>query len=338
MVNNTSIFHTRGMSDWTLRRWRAMFVGNRASQGGFMPAPTAPEQHDPGVYVIEAPEARGSPLFLNSPHSGDHFPADFLARSQLPRETLRRASDLYVDALARPATKAGIPLMRALLPRSFVDLNREPLELDPRLIAGALPVDANTRSLRVAGGLGTVPRVIGDQIEIYSGKIALDEALRRIEEAYVPYHLRLHRELALRHRHHGRVVLVDLHSMPSQSGPRPTRPIPDLVLGDRFGASAAPALIEAAEAIGRNLGFRVERNQPYAGGYITEHYGRPALGWHALQIEINRALYMDEMRLEVHSGFGALSDALVALIVGLADHEAFERRKSALHFSQDAAE
>lgn len=291
-----------------------------------------------GIYAIEGEGALGSTVFLNSPHSGDHFPDAFLAQSQLARETLRRASDLFVDRLFLPATRAGVPMMRALLPRSFVDLNREPFELDPRLIAGALPPEANTRSLRVAGGLGTVPRVIGDQIEIYSGKISLEEALGRIERAYVPYHLRLHRELAARHQRHGKVVLVDLHSMPSQSGPRPTRPMADLVIGDRFGASAEPALVETVEQAARALGFRVERNQPYAGGYITEHYGRPMLGWHAVQIEVNRALYMDEQRLEPHAGFASTSEALVGIIRALVAFEAFGEGKSALHFSQNAAE
>ncbi len=186
-----------------------------------------PEMPEEGIFVIESLEASLDamevPIFLNSPHSGEFFPPSFLERSQLPQQTLRRASDLYVDELFMPAVAEGVPMMRAMLPRSFVDLNREPFELDPRLISGVLPVDANTRSLRVAGGLGTVPRVIGDQIEIYAGKISLEEALHRIEYFYVPYHLRLHRELAMRRQQHGHVVLLDLHSMPSQSQPRPTR-------------------------------------------------------------------------------------------------------------------
>lgn len=291
-----------------------------------------------GVFSVEAAEADHTPLFLNSPHSGEFFPPSFLARSQLTREQLRHASDLYVDELFLPATAQGVPLMRAHLPRSFIDLNREPLELDPRLISGPLPIDANTRSLRVAGGLGTVPRVIGDQVEIYAGKIALDEALRRIEYAYVPYHLRLHRELARRHVRHGHVLLIDLHSMPSQNTPRLARPMPDIVLGDRFGASAAAEFVDRVENLARRLGFRVERNQPYAGGYITEHYGRPQLGWHALQIEINRALYMDEANLERHAGFSALSEALVMLVARLADDPIFANRTTPLHFSQKAAE
>jgi len=304
-----------------------------------MTASATPDLPAEGIFAIDGVECRQTPFFLNSPHSGDFFPSAFLARSQLPLATLRRASDLFVDDLLAPAPEAlGIPLMRALFPRSFLDLNREPFELDPRLIAGPLPVDANTRSLRVAGGLGTVPRVIGDQIEIYAGKISLEEALGRIEHIYIPYHMRLHRELAARHAQHGRVVLVDVHSMPSQSFPRPTRPMPDIVLGDRFGASCAQPLVDVAERLARQLGFRVERNQPYAGGYITEHYGRPMLGWHALQIEINRALYMDETSLTPHAGFAALSDALIALLGKLYAFEAFEIRNSPLQFSQKAAE
>jgi N-formylglutamate amidohydrolase len=291
-----------------------------------------------GVYAIERAEAMETPFFLNSPHSGDCFPSSFLARSQLSRQTLRKASDLYVDELFRPAMDTGLPMMRALLPRSFLDLNREPLELDPRLISGPLPIDANSRSLRVAGGLGTVPRVIGDQVEIYAGKIALAEALERIDQVYVPYHLRLHRELAARHARHGHVILIDLHSMPSQSLSGGTRRMPDIILGDRFGGSCGEALTSRLEELARAQGFRVERNQPYAGGYITEHYGRPELGWHALQIEINRALYMDEASLEIHSGFSAVSSALSGLLIGLAETKVFDFYTTALHFSQKAAE
>jgi N-formylglutamate amidohydrolase len=303
-----------------------------------MTAPFTPEIPPEGLFTLAGAEESGTPFFLNSPHSGDHFPETFLARSQLPRETLRRASDLYVDQLFAAAPLGGLPLMAANLPRSYIDLNREPFELDPRLIEGPLPVDANTRSLRVAGGLGTIPRVIGDQTEIYAGKLSLAEALGRIEYAYLPYHLKLHRELAARHARHGRVVLVDLHSMPSQSGPRGGRAAPDLVLGDRFGSSCAPVLVDEAERVATGLGFRVERNQPYAGGYITEHYGRPLLGWHALQIEINRALYMDEVHLVPHAGFAATGEALLSLIEALVRIEAFDFRTTDLHFSQKAAE
>ena len=276
------------------------------------------------------------PVLLNSPHSGEVFPEAFLARSQLSRQEMRRASDLYVNRLVERAVAMGSTVMFAHLPRSFVDLNREPLELDPRLIAGTLPVEANTRSLRVAGGLGTVPRVIGDQVEIYAGKLALDEALARIENCYLPYHGRLHRALAELQARFGRACLIDCHSMPSNS--RTTGLMPDLVIGDRFGASCRPELVALFEALARQEGFRVERNQPYAGGYITECYGRPDLGWDAFQIEINRALYMDERSLEPHSGFPELARRLENMFAKFFAEQAFEFRTSDLHFYQKAAE
>ncbi len=278
----------------------------------------------------------GVPVLVNSPHSGEVFPEAFLLRSQLSRQVLRRASDLYVDRLVERVVAHGSTVMFAHLPRSFVDLNREPLELDPRLIAGTLPVEANTRSLRVAGGLGTVPRVIGDQVEIYAGKLALDEALARIEQFYLPYHRRLHVALDGLRETFGRACLIDCHSMPSNS--RNTGLMPDLVLGDRFGASCRPELIESFEALARQEGFRVERNQPYAGGYITECYGRPELGWDAFQIEINRALYMDERTLEPHSGFPVLARRLEAVFAKFFAEQAFENRTTDLHFYQKAAE
>jgi N-formylglutamate amidohydrolase len=278
------------------------------------------------------------PVLFNSPHSGEVFPPEFLARSQLARDTLRRASDLYVDRLFAPMLKEGATVMQARFPRSYVDLNREPLELDPRLIAGPLPVEANTRSLRVAGGLGTVPRVIGDQIEIYAGKLTLDEALGRIERAYFPYHRRLRDLLADLRQAFGWVCLIDCHSMPSSTRSATATPVADLVLGDRFGASAAPELVGALEAAARGEGFTVERNQPYAGGYITECYGRPDAGFHAIQVEINRALYLDERSLEPHHGFFAFSDRLTQTFQKFFRSEAFKKCTTGLHFHQKAAE
>lgn len=285
-----------------------------------------------------AAEMRPVPALLSSPHSGEHFPTDFLARSQLNRQTLRRASDLYLDRLVLPMVGLGASVIHAHLPRSYIDLNREPLELDPRLISGPMPVEANTRSLRVAGGLGTVPRVIGDQIEIYAGKLGLDDVLERIERAYIPYHRRLNHVLADMRTAHGHVCLVDCHSMPSTSRSGSGGPIADIVLGDRYGSSSDAVFVTRFEEIARSEGFRVERNQPYAGGYITECYGRPTLGWHAFQIEVNRALYMDEASLEPHSGFTTLAGALARVFGKFFAGEAFGKRTTGLHFHQKAAE
>jgi N-formylglutamate amidohydrolase len=294
------------------------------------------------TFTLSRPEGNesgvGSAFLLNSPHSGEDFPAEFLARAQLPRNTLRRASDLYVDRLIEPLLQAGATIMRAHLPRSFIDLNREPLELDPRLIAGPMPVEANTRSLRVAGGLGTVPRVIGDQVEIYAGKLALEEALIRIERYYLPYHQRLSDVLAALRGAQGFACLIDCHSMPSTARITGPGPMPDIVVGDRFGTSASPTLVALFEDAARAEGFRVERNQPYAGGYITECYGRPSQGWHAFQVEINRALYMDEKNLEPHAGFGEMAMKLRRVFMKFFTDQAFVFRATDLHYYQKAAE
>ncbi|CAN1535401.1 HutG N-formylglutamate amidohydrolase [Rhabdaerophilaceae bacterium] len=283
-------------------------------------------------------EGSSPPVLISSPHSGEQFPAEFLARSQLSRQTLRRASDLFLDRLVLPAVDFGASVLHAHLPRSYVDLNREPLELDPRLISGAIPVEANTRSLRVAGGLGTVPRVIGDQIEIYAGKLGLEEVLERIERAYIPYHRCLNGIMTETRAAHGYVCLIDCHSMPSAARSGSGAGVADFVIGDRFGSSSDPVFVALFEGLARAQGFSVERNQPYAGGYITECYGRPSLGWHAFQIEINRALYMNEATLEPHGGFEAFASSFVRMLEDFFAAEAFEIRKAGLQFHQKAAE
>lgn len=289
------------------------------------------------LFTLTPPQSEPVPFLVNSPHSGEMFPAPFLERSQLSLAQLRRASDLYVERLIASAPRHGARLMAAHLPRSYIDLNREPFELDPRLIDGVLPPEANSRSLRVAGGLGTVPRVIGDQVEIYAGKLGLDEVLLRIEQHYLPYHRRLYQELAGLHAAFGQVVLIDCHSMPSQTGRGSLRQ-PDLVLGDRFGRSCAPELMAEIEDAARAQGLSVAKNQPYAGGYITEYYGHPQARWHAVQVEINRALYMDERLLTPHAGFFACAEALEAIFLRVFAVEPFAQRNSDLHFYQKAAE
>ena len=196
--------------------------------------------------------------------------------------------------------------MRAHFPRCYVDVNREPYELDPRMFEGRLPSFANTRSMRVAGGLGTVARVVGDAQEIYGQRIPVDDAIRRIEGLYKPYHRALRRLFTRVHRDFGAAVLIDCHSMPSTAGAKDERPRADVVLGDRYGTSCVAAVAEAIEATLRGLGYSVSRNKPYAGGFITEHYGNPAAGLHAIQLELNRALYMDERRFERSPSFAQL--------------------------------
>jgi N-formylglutamate amidohydrolase len=255
------------------------------------------DELDPPFEIIEPAGACG-PIVFNSPHSGRVYPRGFLSASRLDITTLRRSEDSFVDDLLAGVVARGYPLMRAHFPRCYVDVNREPYELDPRMFDGRLPSFANTRSMRVAGGLGTVARVVGDAQEIYDQRLSVDDALRRIESLYKPYHRALRRLFSRVHRDFGAAMLIDCHSMPSTAGAKDERPRADVVLGDRYGTSCVAAVAETIEATLRGFGYTVSRNKPYAGGFITEHYGNPATGLHAIQLEVNRALYMDERRYE----------------------------------------
>ncbi len=259
----------------------------------------AATEPDPGqAYEILAPSAQTKPLVLASPHSGNRYPADFLAAARLDARALRKSEDCFVDEIFADAAALGVPLIRALFPRAFLDVNREAYELDPEMFADALPAYVNTRSPRVAAGLGTIARVVANGEDIYRDKLRFAEALRRIALYHAPYHAALRQLVDATRARFGHAVLIDCHSMPSPgAGDRGGRRA-DFVLGDCFGHSCAPAVITAAERFLRGLGYTVSRNSPYAGGYTTRHYGRPRQGVHALQIEISRDLYMDEPSLE----------------------------------------
>jgi N-formylglutamate amidohydrolase len=264
------------------------------------------DELDPPFEILEPAELRG-PVAFNSPHSGCVYPRAFLATARLDLTTLRRSEDCFVDELLTGVVTRGHPLMRAHFPRCFVDVNREPYELDPRMFDGRLPSFANTRSMRVAGGLGTVARVVGDAQEIYDQRIPVDDALRRIEGLYKPYHRALRKLMTRVHRDFGTAVLVDCHSMPSTAGPKDERPRADIVIGDRYGTSCVSVIADTIEVTLRERGYTVSRNKPYAGGFITEHYGNPAAGLHSVQLEINRGLYMDERRFERSKTFSTVA-------------------------------
>jgi len=276
------------------------------------------DEFDPPFEIIEPATCRG-PVLFNSPHSGSAYPREFLKLSRLDIATLRRSEDSFVDELVAGVVRQGYPLMRAHFPRCFVDVNREPYELDPRMFDGRLPSFANTRSMRVAGGLGTVARVVGDAQEIYDRRIPVDDALNRIETLYKPYHRALRRLFTRLHCDFGAAILVDCHSMPSSAGNRDERPRPEFVLGDRYGTSCVGVVAETVERALRGMGYTLSRNKPYAGGFITEHYGNPAAGLHAIQLEINRALYMDERRYERASGFMRLAADMETLAERLSE-------------------
>jgi N-formylglutamate amidohydrolase len=259
-------------------------------------------------FLVLAPVEQTAAAVFNSPHSGSHYPAQFLSTTRLQPTALRRSEDCYVDELFASAVDAGAPLLKANFPRTFLDLNREPNEFDPHLIEGPLPRAANASSVRVVGGLGTIPRVVSEGEEIYRRKISLTDALARVAHLYEPYHAALAGLMSATRLKFGVALLIDCHSMPSSaaSTAAPIVSQPEIVIGDRHGNSTDLILIERIEQLYRNHGLRVQRNRPYAGGFITERYGRPSEGFHAVQIEVNRASYMNERTLVRHSGFTAL--------------------------------
>ncbi len=268
-------------------------------------------------YDLHLPDQLTSGVVFASPHSGRDYPAELLKRSLLDERRLRSSEDAFVDRLLQAVPAQGAALLAARAPRAFVDLNRAEDELDPAVIEG-LPVAG--RGPRVAAGLGVIPRVVAGGRAIYSGKITQTEAEARLAGIWRPYHARLHRLLADCRTRFGRAVLLDVHSMPSEAleGLGPNRP--DVVLGDRYGASAAPGVMAAVEAGFSGTGLRLSRNTPFAGAYITQRYGRPAEGMHVVQIEINRALYMDEAQIRPRADFAsfeALMRGVTACIIEL---------------------
>jgi N-formylglutamate amidohydrolase len=253
-----------------------------------------------------------------SPHSGRIYPRRLMEASRLDAVAIRRSEDAFVDCLIASAPNHGAPVLAARLARAWLDLNRDAWELDPGMFEDELPPYARGRSARVAAGLGCIARTVGDGEEIYRRKLSFAEALARVESVHRPYHAALQDLVAEARLAHGAAVLIDWHSMPSaaarQGGGGASS---DVVLGDRFGAACAPGVPRLVETTLRSMGYRVARNAPYAGGYTTEHYGRPAKRVHALQVEINRALYMDEASLALAPGFEPLRDDLERLFAVL---------------------
>jgi N-formylglutamate amidohydrolase len=270
----------------------------------------------PAFEIVRPVAGPAGPVVFASPHSGRHYPADLLAASALDDLALRRSEDAYVDRLIAAAAGHGITTLKACMARAYVDVNREADELDPDMFSDAHPGMPRSLTARVAAGLGAIPRIVAEGQEIYDRKLSLAEARGRLEAVYVPYHQALDQLLAETRAAHGLAILIDWHSMPAIAARTPGGSC-DLVLGDRFGVSCANQLTRQLERSFGELGYRVARNAPYAGGYTTEHYGRPGLQIHALQIEINRSLYMDEASLELSAGFERLVMDLDEVMRGL---------------------
>ena len=266
-------------------------------------------------FVLNCPARQEIPVVFASSHSGRDYPAAFLAAARLDPLSLRRSEDSFVDELFARAPAHGAPLLAATFPRAYCDPNRERWELDPEMFAEPLPPWVNSASARVGAGLGTIPRVVASGEVIYRGKLTFAEAEARVRACWEPYHAALAGLIAGTHARFGTCLLVDCHSMPVPAAPLGRRA--DFVLGDAHGTTCGPAVVRLVEQVLSNLGYRVRRNDPYSGGFITRHYGRPRENTHALQIEIARDLYMDEQRIERLPQFGRLQRDLECLLTAL---------------------
>ncbi len=276
-------------------------------------------------FELVRPERQTAAFVFSSPHSGRHYPAEFLAASRLDPISLRKSEDCFVDHLFSGMPTFGAPLISALFPRAYLDVNREPYELDPELVSEPLPAHANTQSVRVVGGLGTVARIVADGEEIYAERLSLKSVMDRIERLYFPFHSALAALINETEALFGFAVLIDCHSMPSSAAVAGGGTRPDIVIGDRFGASCDPHLARMVRDAFLRAGYDVQMNRPYAGGYITEHHGKPSRGIHALQVEVNRGLYLDERRLVPNKGFAGLKADLDTIFQGiiLSAHDRF---------------
>jgi len=275
------------------------------------------------AFSLVAQDPPPTPLVFASPHSGRHYPSEMLDAAAVGSDVLRRSEDAYVDDLIAPTADAGAALILARYGRAWMDLNRAPWELDPTMFSDALPDFAQGRTARVAAGLGAIARTAGEGQAIYARKLTFAEAQARVASTHVPYHDALDRLLARARSAHGMAVLIDWHSMPEAAAKTALTPRHgkgcDMVLGDRFGASCTRKLTDLVETELEGMGYRVARNAPYAGGYTTEHYGRPASRTHALQIEISRALYLDEETLAPTDGLAKLTADIGKLTTVLAE-------------------
>jgi N-formylglutamate deformylase len=278
-----------------------------------------PAVAEPPPYLLTRPARQTVPLVFASPHSGRLYPADFVAAARLDPLALRKSEDGFVDELFAAAPLHGAPLLAATFPRVFCDVNREPWELDPGMFDGPLPAWVNTASPRVGAGLGTIARVVATGEAVYRHKLTFAEAEDRIRRYWQPYHAALAALIAETRAEFGYCLLIDCHSMPTH--PAQAASPPDFVLGDAHGTACAPKATRMAEEALLQLGYRVRRNDPYAGGYVTRHYGRPREGVHALQVEIARPLYMDEQRIERLPRMQGLVDDLTRLIGRMAHND-----------------
>ncbi|MBL4837933.1 MAG: N-formylglutamate amidohydrolase [Kordiimonadaceae bacterium] len=270
------------------------------------------EQNTPPPYIHRVATGPSSPFIFAAPHSGRYYPADFKARSVLTENTLRKSEDAFVDKLFADVSAQRASLLIATHARAYLDLNRAENELDPKLFTPQLASETVNISHRVQAGLGIIPQFVAENTPIYASLLPAREAEKRIKAIHGPYHRKLAHLLNKNLTTHGAAILIDCHSMPSDSltGGSKIKQTPDIILGDCWGTSCRADLTDLAETLLLSAGFNVRRNVPYSGGFSTAFYGEPEAGIHALQIEINRSLYMDEATLRPLPAFDAVQQKL----------------------------
>ena len=270
------------------------------------------------AYEVLHPDRYRSCVVFASPHSGRNYHFSFLRSTVLDDHTIRSSEDAFVDLLFNVAPRFGAPFLMAGAPRAYLDLNRACDELDPAVIDG---IRVQGHNPRVASGLGVIPRVAASGRSIYRGKLTLEEAKRRIDTHWHPYHKMLQGLLDAAHQRYGQAILVDCHSMPHEAMDGVAKfgvKRPDVVLGDRFGVAASGEIVDRIEAAFTTAGFTVTRNTPFAGAYITQAYGRPTRNQHAVQIELDRSLYMNEALIRPNGNFEAVQKALQGVVAEIA--------------------
>lgn len=320
----TDLYHDRTQATPTLV-WRSI-KGVEQGIKGFWKFPKSGYHYDQReeillntAFHLDRPKTRTTSVVFASPHSGRDYPEPFLKQTVLNGREIRSSEDAFVDLLFADVPAHGAPFLQACAPRAYLDLNRGADELDSALIDGVRRAAHNPR---IASGLGVIPRVVANGRHIYRGKLSLAEAHQRIARYWRPYHDQLQTLLDESYNCFGEAILIDCHSMPHEAlesvGP-PGSARPDIVLGDRFGSTASNEIMAHAETVFSSAGLRVARNMPFAGAFIAQHYGRPSRGQHAIQVEIDRRLYMDERTLEPHADFAAFKSLLNGVIAALVE-------------------
>ncbi|HCN32848.1 MAG TPA: N-formylglutamate amidohydrolase [Rhodobiaceae bacterium] len=295
--------------------------------------PNSELNSEPTPFTLTSSHGNGSPSkwLITSPHSGHYYPRDFILKSKLDSQQLRLSEDMHIDALLADAPQAGAGLLSATYPRAYVDLNREPYELDASMFSDPLPDYVNKDSTRVLGGLGTIAKIVTERLEIYDRPLVFSEAEQRIEKIYFPFHTCLKQQIETARDFWGKAYLLDVHSMPSNAVRKykgGKSGSVDFVLGNRHGRSCDADIYDVVYDFLTDAGYYVEKNKPYAGGYITEHYGNPSEGFHTLQLEVNRKLYMNETSYDLLGNSDEIRNLFSDLVSTLINktHENVQRR------------